>query len=324
MAEIVFGMAIAHSGMLGKPGATWLDDGERDRRNPQLIYQNQRWDYADLAEHRKAEGFERYLTLEEREARYKQCRAAIHAMRKAYDAAKADIVIIIGKDQKEMFTEISPAFAIYSGAEIYNGPPQRSMFSPDHAVTYAGVPDLAKHLLASLQDGGFDMTDIIKWPANQWMGGTPIVPHAFGFVYQQIIDGEFPVPSVPVFINTFFAPTQPSMARAIAFGEALTAAVHAWNSDKRVAIIATGGLSHFVVDEDFDRMIIDLLAKGDLDGLAAVDDRSYQSGNSEIKLYAPIAVAMKGTPMTLVDYVPCYRTEAGTGEGMGFMYWAKD
>jgi len=22
-----------------------------------------------------------------------------------------------------------------------------------------------------------------------------------------------------------------------------------------------------------------------------------------------------------VNYVPCYRTEAGTGEGMGFMYW---
>jgi hypothetical protein len=25
--------------------------------------------------------------------------------------------------------------------------------------------------------------------------------------------------------------------------------------------------------------------------------------------------------MTLVDYVPCWRTPAGTGEGMGFMYW---
>jgi len=25
--------------------------------------------------------------------------------------------------------------------------------------------------------------------------------------------------------------------------------------------------------------------------------------------------------MTLVDYVPCWRTAAGTGEGMGFMYW---
>ena len=30
---------------------------------------------------------------------------------------------------------------------------------------------------------------------------------------------------------------------------------------------------------------------------------------------------MNGAEMTLVDYVPCWRTAAGTGEGMGFMYW---
>jgi hypothetical protein len=28
-----------------------------------------------------------------------------------------------------------------------------------------------------------------------------------------------------------------------------------------------------------------------------------------------------GATMTLVDYIPCYRSEAGTGEGMGFMHW---
>jgi seryl-tRNA synthetase len=42
-----------------------------------------------------------------------------------------------------------------------------------------------------------------------------------------------------------------------------------------------------------------------------------------VKLYASVLLAMTaiGAPMTLVDYIPCYRTEAGTGEGMGFMYW---
>jgi 3-O-methylgallate 3,4-dioxygenase len=28
-----------------------------------------------------------------------------------------------------------------------------------------------------------------------------------------------------------------------------------------------------------------------------------------------------GMDMTLVDYVPCYRSEAGTGNAMGFAYW---
>ena len=26
-------------------------------------------------------------------------------------------------------------------------------------------------------------------------------------------------------------------------------------------------------------------------------------------------------PMTEIDYVPCYRSEAGTGNAMGFVYW---
>jgi 3-O-methylgallate 3,4-dioxygenase len=43
-----------------------------------------------------------------------------------------------------------------------------------------------------------------------------------------------------------------------------------------------------------------------------------------MKLYVPVLIAalQMGAPMTLVDYVPLYRTEAGTGEGMGFFYWA--
>jgi hypothetical protein len=66
-----------------------------------------------------------------------------------------------------------------------------------------------------------------------------------------------------------------------------------------------------------------MLSDYDYEGLAAVDDRSYQSGTSEIKLYVSVMMAMQdtGAEMTLVDYVPCYRTAAGTGEGMGFMYW---
>jgi 3-O-methylgallate 3,4-dioxygenase len=322
MAEIVLGMAIPHSAMLGKPGETWIEDGLRDRKNTALCYRNGTWDFPALAEARRDEGFDALLTVDELTARKARCDQAIAAMRAAYEAAEVDAVVLVGKDQKEMFQEISPSLAIYSGAEIYNGPPQKPVFAPDHDVVFPGHPDMARHLLHSLGRQGFDMTEVIRWPKNAWMGGAPIVPHAFSFVYHQIM-GDAPPPSVPVFMNTFYAPTQPSMHRAIAFGEALTDAIRAWEPDKRVALIASGGLSHFVVDEAFDRQIIDLLGKGDLSGLAEVDDRAYQSGNSEIKLYAPICVAMEGTPMTLVDYVPCYRTEAGTGEGMGFMYWAR-
>ena len=58
--------------------------------------------------------------------------------------------------------------------------------------------------------------------------------------------------------------------------------------------------------------------------MLTTNSRSYQSGTWEVKLYCTVLVAMKesGMRMTLVDYVPCVPTPAGTGEGMGFMYWS--
>jgi 3-O-methylgallate 3,4-dioxygenase len=325
MAEIVFGMAVPHSGMLGKPGETWLEDGERDRAKPELWYRARTWTFSELAEERKSEGFEALLTLEERQARSARCSKAIAAMRKAYEESGADIAVIIGKDQKEIFPEISPSIAIYSGEEIYNGPPQRAVYAPDHPVTHKGLPELAQHLLTEIKADGFDLADLFAWPDNSWMKDQgKIVPHAFGFVYRQIM-GDNPPPTVPILMNTFYKPTQPTMARAIQFGHSLTKAIKSWKSDKKVAVIASGGLSHFVCDEAFDRKILGHLAAGDLKALEAVDDNYYQSGTSEIKLYASVLVAMAeiGAKMQLVDYIPCYRTEAGSGEGMGFMIWSK-
>jgi 3-O-methylgallate 3,4-dioxygenase len=54
-----------------------------------------------------------------------------------------------------------------------------------------------------------------------------------------------------------------------------------------------------------------------------ISEDLYQSGSSEIKNWIPLAGAMAelGWPATIVDYVPCYRSEAGTGNAMGFAYW---
>jgi hypothetical protein len=322
MPEIVFGMAVPHSGMLGKPSETWLEDGERDRKNAMLWYRNKRWEYPDLENERRGENFAALLTLEERKSRSERCTRAIAEMRKAYEAIRPDVVVILGKDQKEVFLDMTPSIAVYTGQEIYNGPPQRSVYAPATAVTHEGHPELALHIIRSMQQDGFDLTELIKWPANTWMKNEPITPHAFGFVYHQIMSDQ-PPPTVPILVNTFYPPTQPSMPRCIQFGEALLDAICSWDSNKRVAVIASGGLSHFVCDEALDRKIMGYLKDADLDGLAKIDDRSYQSGTSEVKLYVPVLIAMKGldAPMTLVDYIPCYRTEAGTGEGMGFMHW---
>jgi 3-O-methylgallate 3,4-dioxygenase len=325
MAHIVLGMAVPHSGMLGKAPESLLEDGERDRKNPALWFRNRSWTFPELAAARAHEGLEAFLTLEERRARMKRCQEALDTLRRVYREHKPDVAVILGKDQKEIFIDTSPSIALYMGDSIANGPPQRAVYAPDHPVTYPAHPELALHLINAFQQEGFDMTEVLKWPSNVWMKPPgQVVPHAYGFIYHQIMQDQVP-PNVPIIMNTFYPPNQPSMRRSIQFGKALLAAIQAWQSDATVAIIASGGLSHFVCDEQLDRTFLKYFESYDFEGLAQIDNRSYQSGTSEVKLYVPVMVAASqlGLDMNLVDYVPVYRTEAGTGEGFGFMHWSK-
>jgi hypothetical protein len=328
MAKIVFGMAVPHSGMLGQRPEDWLTNGDRDRNNRALWYRGRTWTYPEL-EAERGTVFEQYLTIEERTERAFKCRAALDEMAAAYARANVDVAIVLGKDQKEIWPDISPSIAIYSGEEVHNGPPQRVVYAPDKHVIHKAYPKLATYLIEAFQREGFDLADLMAWPENVWMeknqgrkADYPVVPHAYSFVYHQIM-GDNPPPHVPVLMNLFYPPTQPSMTRCIQFGRVLREAIAAWPEDVRVAVIASGGLSHFVNDEEFDRRVMKLLADYDYAGLEAIPDSYYQSGTSEIKIYSTVMMALQptGAQMTLVDYVPCWRTAAGTGEGMGFMYW---
>jgi 3-O-methylgallate 3,4-dioxygenase len=99
-------------------------------------------------------------------------------------------------------------------------------------------------------------------------------------------------------------------------------AIEAWPSDARVAVIASGGLSHFVIDEELDHQVLKALQEKDAEALGALPRRRMNSGTSEIRNWIVAAGAVEHLPMTLIDYVPCYRSPAGTGCAMGFAQWA--
>jgi 3-O-methylgallate 3,4-dioxygenase len=44
-------------------------------------------------------------------------------------------------------------------------------------------------------------------------------------------------------------------------------------------------------------------------------------GTPEILNWIAVAAAMAPETMTLVEYLPCYRSLAGTGHGVTFGYW---
>ncbi|MGE5791562.1 MAG: extradiol ring-cleavage dioxygenase, partial [Bacteroidota bacterium] len=89
----------------------------------------------------------------------------------------------------------------------------------------------------------------------------------------------------------------------------------------RVGVLASGGLSHFAIDEAFDRSIVAALKARDATTLAALPTKKLQSGNSEIRNWIAAAGSLEHLPLAWVEYVPAYRSPAGTGTGLCFAVW---
>jgi hypothetical protein len=109
-----------------------------------------------------------------------------------------------------------------------------------------------------------------------------------------------------------------------AFGAALGRAVRAWDPDARVAVIAAGGMSGPAIDEALDRRLLDALASGDPAQLLREPESSFRGGAAGFKgwILAAGALDHAGLDMLWTDYVPCIRTEAGTGNAMAFAVWS--
>lgn len=335
MAKIVLGIATSHGPMLSTPWEKWGARVEADRQNDAHPFRGETYGFDQLVAARRDEDLANQITPELWKTRSETCRKAIDALAAKYAEVAPDVAVVIGNDQREMFTEDNfPAFSVYWGETIENRPrteEQIAMLPPGIAVAerghappedaaYDGLPSLGRHIIQSLMDREFDVAASSRLPTGS--GYSNGIPHAYGFIYRQIMKDQV-IPNVPVLLNTFYPPNQPSAARCYKFGKALKQAIKSWDSDQRVAVFASGGLSHFVIDEDLDRAVLDALQTHDADKLIAIPDDRYQSGTSEIKNWIPLSAIMTdcGFEMTLVDYVPCYRSEAGTGNAMGFAYW---
>src|SRR6185312_15831882 len=102
---------------------------------------------------------------------------------------------------------------------------------------------------------------------------------------------------------------------------AVRKAVEAWDSDKTVAFGCSGGLSHFVVDEEIDRRALGGLAEADAEVLTSLPRARLQSAATEILNWVAVAGAMGSSRMEVITYEPGYRTPAGTGCGCAVGAW---
>jgi hypothetical protein len=336
MADIVYAFGASHGPLLSTPPHEWDLRANVDRKNPELAYRDGTYNFAELAALRKADGFEKQNTLEVRTERWNRCQAQLDELSRRTLAQDIDALVIVGDDQHEwFFPDTQPTFAIYHGKEVFNralsekekeeiigrgGAYSMKVYFPPQDEIYPTPVSLSEAMIARAMDEGFDVTACATQPQD---AGVPRkLGHAYGFIYRRILNSK-PIPLVPILINTFFPPNQPTPKRCFEFGRSLGRAIAAWEPGKRVAVAASGGVSHFVVDEDFDNRILNAMLKNDWETICKEPQIMFRSGTSETKNWIVMAgiIAETKLKMELLDYVPCYRSEAGTGSGMAFATW---
>ena len=79
-----------------------------------------------------------------------------------------------------------------------------------------------------------------------------------------------------------------------------------------------------MVLEDLDRAVLAGLAGGDGAALGQLPADMLRSGTSETLNWITAGGALGGLSFDLLDYIPAYRSPAGTGVGMAFATWNRD
>lgn len=255
-------------------------------------------------------------------------RAALAEQVALFEGAKLDAVIVVSNQHRRKVKESQPVIAVLRSktfgitkmSERLFDPTQKKPGAdePDPNVVVAekpGHPALATHLIERLIDDGFDVA------LKEQLREDDALDDAFSFPYHWMM-GEATIPMVPLFLSRDL-PNQATPARCCDLGKALSRAVDAFSGAARVGVIASGGLSHQVVDEELDRSVIDALVKGEEAPLRKLSRERLNRapGTPETLNWLVAATAMAPVKMRLLCYEPAYRSLAGTGHGLTFGVW---
>lgn len=327
MAEIVLAFGTSHGPTINTKPEGWADLGEKDQKDPRFSFEE--------ALKRAPKDIADQITIEKKTERWNALQRNVKTVESLVSDARPDVAIVISNPHGILPDDTMSVFGVFRGetlSEATAAPSERrremARFSGPGALgqgverprrepkTYPGYPPLADHLIDSLIMADFDVCSQFEYRPELGVDGsfTYFYPH-----YQK----DQSVPIVPLIVSRYL-PSQATPARCIALGRALREAIESWDSDKKVAIYASGGLSHQIIDEELDHRVIDGLQERDWDNLSTLprDRLNGAPGTPEILNWLVAAGCMDDTSMTLIDYQPCYRSMAGTGHGVTFGVWS--
>lgn len=215
---------------------------------------------------------------------------AYAAMGQDFMAGKPDVLLVLSNDHlHNFFLDNFPAFC-FGCAESYESPIEHWLHAKRR--TFAGDQSFGSFLLQRALENSFDPSFSMEM----------VLDH--GSLTPLELAGMDPdLPVVPILINCV-QPPMPIMRRCYDLGTFLGKAIAEYDRVERVAILATGGISHDIatprmgmVNEEFDRTFLSLLESGDVDAtIRYATDFVHTAGNGceEIRMWMAAMGAAQG------------------------------
>lgn len=320
MAELVIAAGSSHGPSIQSAPEHWARLGDGDTRDP-------RFDFEALR--RKARpGLEKELTIDVWRARHAAAHAALKVLNQSLRAARLDAVVVVSNVHHVYPAGHHPVFGVFR-AETYPVTTRAERpFDPDqrfidedkrpkdkNVVMAPGHGALATHLVEAMIADDFDVACLDQLPDGK------ALDDAFTFADDWLLGGRR-IPMVPFFLSRDL-PNQAHLRRCHAMGAALGRAIRSFPGALRIGLVASGGLSHQILDEELDREVIAALTGGQPETLFGLDRArlNFGPGTPEILNWIAVAAAMAPARLELVDYIPAYRSLAGTGHGLTFGLW---
>ena len=238
---------------------------------------------------------------------------AMGELRERLVAARPDVIVAFSNDHLLNWPiNNTPEYTVGIAAEHVGPADWYDEWLALSTYRIPGHPALARHLVNGAAKRGLALAYLRRM---QFDDGFSVPMHYLN------PDGRIPL--VPVSMNCTVPPI-PTPERAYHVGGVLRDVLRGWEGAERVAVLATGGLSHepggpryFWVDEEFDRWFLDLLKAGDHATLlreCTLERMEAAGSGGTAELLAWILVlAFTAGPADVLAYMPAVAWRSGTG-----------
>ena len=243
-------------------------------------------------------------TLEQQKKLRRDAEAAFAVLRNDFEQAKPDVLIVVANDQfVNFFWNNIPTFFVTVGDEV------KGQFTR-HNFHYRNHKELGKQIIRAGMEKGIDFS----FGEHIELQHTQNVPLHF-------LLPEPKIPILPIYVNTWVDPA-PSPGRCYRVGELVRAVAD--DSKERVAILATGGLSHFPgsprigeIDETFDHKLLEVMRDGKGRSLVEYSVQDLlQAGDTEFLNWMVVIGAIGDAKAGYTAYMPDF-----VATGWGFVSW---